>query len=187
MWSFRGFFCGIVLAGALVGLTSGSAQAQVLKRYTPLHQSTGLNNFLKTPIGQPEPTTLDPTTWLSLRAGAMVAPRAAGLIGFDASFPRLSIGENWHGRLDVDVIIKASLANTDTAVPITFNQIYYRPQTGRTDVYAGFGLGVILGGDANFVGKLILGATLNSRASAEVNLNFTENDTLVMVLGRFRL
>lgn len=138
--------------------------------------------------GQDAPTTTDPVTYLAFRAGAMVTPRGPALVGLDASFPRLSIGRGWHGRLDVDVIIKANFAGTDTVVPITFDQIYYRNTTGNNDVYGGFGLGAILGaGDALFDGKLILGTTLGRRFSAEVNINFTDNDTLVMLLGRARL
>jgi hypothetical protein len=177
----------LLLTGALALLIHNSAHAQSTLSPRPA-VGFGTSNFLKTLVTQPEPTTVDPTTYLALRAGALVSPRVAGLIGIDATLPRFSIAPGWKGRLDVDVIISASLINTNTAVPVTINQIYYQPQTGKTDVYAGFGIGAIFGGDANFTGKLILGANFTSRFSGEVNVHFTDREkTLVLLLGRFRL
>jgi hypothetical protein len=166
----------------------GPRDAQIGWQTPTQSTRTRLSNYMKGGVRQVEPTTLNPTTYLSLRAGAMVSPRGAGLIGLDAALPRLSLGPNWHGRLDVDVIISANFANTNTAVPITLNQIYYRPQTGNVDFYGGFGVGAMLGREANFTGKLILGATFTPRAAAELNIHLTDrSDTLVMLLGRFRL
>lgn len=175
---FTGLMCALSLTGASAQ-TTRPGQSQII--------SPWLGNLMRNQVGQADPTTVDPTTYISLRAGAMVSPRGAGVVGLDFALPSLSIGPNWHGRVDLDVIISASLANTNTAVPITLDQIYYRPQTGNTDVYAGFGVGAILGGNTNFVGKLILGSTFTRRFGAEVNINFTENDTLVLLLGRVRL
>lgn len=174
-----------MLSGILAALSLGVASAQRHSSTTIV--SPWLTNLRNSQIGQPEPTTVDPTTYISLRGGAMVSPDVAAVVGFDVALPTLSIGENWHGRLDLDVIIEASLANTSTAVPISINQIYYRPQTGSTDIYGGFGVGAVLGGNATFLGKLIVGTTFASRYAAELNVNFTDNETLVLLLGRFRL
>jgi hypothetical protein len=124
----------------------------------------------------------------SLRGGAMLSPRGAALVGLDLSIPSLSTATNWHARLDGDVIIKANFGGIDTIVPVTLDLLTYTGGgMGLRDVYFGGGLGAVLGGPAKFDGKLVLGTDLSNRLGAEVNVHFTERDTLVTLLARFHM
>jgi hypothetical protein len=126
--------------------------------------------------------------YLSLRGGAMLSPRGAGLVGIDASLPSLSLGAGWRGRLDADVIIKANLAGVNTIVPVTIDQLYTVSAPGRIGVaYYGAGVGVVSGGGTRFNAKLVLGAEIAKKLGAEVNVHFAERDTLVTVLARLHL
>jgi hypothetical protein len=139
-------------------------------------------------IGHRMQATPSPIQNLSLRGGAMVSPRGAGLAGIDFDVPSLSIGNGWHGRIDADVIFKANFGGIDTAVAVNFDQLYYSPNAvSGHNVFYGGGLGVVLGGHAVFDGKLVLGTELSRKLGAEVNVHFTERDTLVCLLARLHL
>lgn len=182
----------LTLAALALGLPlANSANAQQASAdETPLARTLRLCNAAGAgQAGQVPgpPTTTNPVTYISIRGGAMVSPRGAALVGLDAVFPSIAIGPEWVGRLDADVIIKANFAGTNTVVPVTFNQIYVGPTSGTTRFYAGAGLGVVLGEKSEFTGKLILGAKFTPRLGAEANLYITGDDTLLTLLGRFRL
>jgi hypothetical protein len=183
MFSFRTLLCAATLAAGSVAAT---AQTSATNSYVPLAglvKATAVNHA----FGQ-APTTVNPITYISLHGGAMVAPRGAGLVGADASIPGLSLGEGWHGRIDADVIFKANFGGIDTIVPITFDQVYYSPAgAGGHNVYYGGGLGAVLGGNAVFDGKLILGTEITNKIGGEVNVHFTERDTLVCLMARLHL
>lgn len=124
----------------------------------------------------------------SLRGGAMLSPRGAALVGLDLAIPSLTLASNWHARLDGDVIIKANFGGIDTIVPVTVDLLTYSEGgMGLRDVYFGGGLGAVLGGPAKFDGKLVLGTDLSNRLGAELNVHFTERDTLVTVLARIHM
>lgn len=174
----------LFLAGALTVPAAGA----LAQKSEPVRLAGVLNSRRAAPAGQFGPTTVDPTTWVSLRGGAMLSPRGAGLVGLDLSLPAASLfGEGWHGRLDADVIFKANFAGVDTIFPVTVNQVYYRPQVGMVDVYGGGGVGAIFGGDTRFAGKLLLGVTLNERLGVEGNVIFNEEDTMFTLFGRLHL
>lgn len=124
------------------------------------------------------------TVYLTLRGGAMVSPRGAGLAGVDFSLPSITLGTDWHGRVDADVIFKANLGGVNTIIPATFDLLHYDP-THR--VYFGGGAGAVFGGNTRLDAKLILGTELVSKLGAEVNLHFTERNTLVTILARIHL
>ena len=132
--------------------------------------------------------TPSPIQNFSLRGGYMASPRGAGIAGIDFDTPTLSLGNGWHGRIDADVIFKANFGGINTAVATTFDQLYYSPNAaGGHNVFYGGGIGAILGGHAVFDGKLILGTELSPKIGAEVNVHFTEKDTLICLLARFHL
>ena len=125
---------------------------------------------------------------LGLRAGAMVSPRGALLVGADIGMPTLSLLQGFQGRVDVDVITKANFGGINTIVPLTISQIMYAPNpTGANTVYYGAGLGAIISSDTVFDGKLILGMDLTRNLGAEANLHFTEHDTLFTLFARLKL
>jgi hypothetical protein len=129
-----------------------------------------------------------PGTAMSIRGGLMVTPRGGGMAGVDFSIPSISLGAGWHGRVDADVIFKANFGGVDTIIPVTFDQLYFNPAaTGGHAFYWGGGLGAILGGPGVFDAKLILGVDLTSRFGAEMNVHFTEGDTILTLLARFHL
>ena len=132
--------------------------------------------------------TPSPIQNFSIRGGYMASPRGAGIAGVDFDTPTLSLGNGWHGRIDADVIFKANFGGINTAVVATFDQLYYSPNAaGGHNVFYGGGVGAVLGGHAVFDGKLVLGTELNKKLGAEVNVHFTERDTLVCLLARFHL
>ncbi|HSV72717.1 MAG TPA: hypothetical protein VLH79_03045 [Chthonomonadales bacterium] len=131
---------------------------------------------------------LEPLVHISLRGGAMLSPRGAGVVGIDASLPVLSIGPGWRGRLDADVIIRANLAGVNTMVPLTINQLYTVAAPGRIGVgYYGAGVGIAAGGGTRLTAKLVAGAEIARRLGGEVNVHFVERDTLVTVVARLHL
>lgn len=153
----------------------------------PSHAGASL---LSIPIvgAQPPPTTVNPTTYVSLRAGAMLSPRVAADVGLDVDIPGLSIGSGWHGRADLDVLIKTGFLNADTAVPVTLDEIYYAPRAiGGYSVYAGFGIGAIFASNTQVIGKLLVGVPLLRRLDAEANLDISGNDTLFTIFARIHL
>jgi hypothetical protein len=172
----------LLVAGVFCATTAGAACAQ----NTAAAQRTSLAALLTSnSIGRRMQANASPIQNLSLRGGVMFSPRGAGVAGLDFDLPTLSLGNGWHGRLDADVIFKANLGGINTAVPVTFDQLYYSPNAaGGHNVYYGGGVGVVLGGDAVFDGKLVLGTELTSKVGAELNVHFTEEDTLVCILGR---
>lgn len=183
MFSFRTLLCAATLAA---GSVAACAQTSATNSFVPLAglvKTAAVNHA----FGQ-APTTVNPLTYISVHGGAMVAPRGAGLVGADASIPSLSLGNGWHGRIDADVIFKANFGGIDTIVPVTFDQLYYSPAgAGGHNVYYGGGLGAVLGGNTVFDGKLILGTELTNKIGGEVNVHFTERDTLVCLLARLHL
>lgn len=169
----------LVLGAALSLMSFGGATAQTAAPATSV--AGGLRAAT---VRQFEPS---PIASYALRGGAMVTPRGAGLVGVDATIPSLSLGEGWVGRIDADVIFKANLGGVNTIVPVTIDQIRYStPLEGTTSTYVGAGLGAVLSGPARFDGKLVIGADFAQRLGAEVNVHFTEDDTLVTVLARLR-
>ncbi len=127
--------------------------------------------------------TLSPMANLGLRGGVMASPRGAAVVGLDFTVPQLSFKENWEGRFDADVIIKANLAGVNTLVPITFDQILTSPSGGfgGKSSYVGFGAGALLGGKSRLDGKVILGAEVTSKLAIEVNYHFAEKSKNLLV------
>ncbi len=179
------------LTGALTLVASSAAFAQTAGNSNRINLARLVDSYAASRYAaQPGPTTVNPLTYVSLRGGGMVSPRGAGLVGVDISLPTVVIpNTGWHGRIDADVIIKGNFAGTDTVVPLTFDLLYYSPTAAAGhNVYWGGGLGAVLGGhDPRFDGKLVLGTELTTRLGAELNLHFTEGDTLVTILGRLHL
>lgn len=175
-----GIFCLAPLAA-----NAQSTTANAVKEFTPLARfvsSTAVNRTAR----YQDPA--NPFSNFSFHLGGMVSPRGAALVGGDVDIVSLSLGNGWHGRLDADAIIKANLGGVDTIVPVTFDQVYYSPNAaGGHNVYYGGGLGAVFGGGTTFDGKLILGTELTNRIGAEVNLHFTEHDTLVTLFARIHL
>jgi hypothetical protein len=127
-------------------------------------------------------------TALSIRGGAMVTPRGAGLAGVDFSLPSVTVGTGWQGRVDADVIFKANFGGLNTVIPATFDLIQTQPNgAGGKAVYYGGGIGAILGGNTVFDAKLVLGANLTQKFDFELNVHFNEHDTLLTLMGRFHL
>lgn len=124
---------------------------------------------------------------LGLRGGVMVTPRGAAVVGLDFGIPQLSLHQNWEGRLDADVIIKANLAGANTIVPVTLDQIYTSPSggIGGRSSYFGIGAGALLGGKAKLDGKLIFGMDVTNKLGIEVNYHMAEdNRPLLVFLAR---
>jgi hypothetical protein len=124
---------------------------------------------------------------LGLRAGVMVTPRGAAVVGLDFGLPQLSLHQNWEGRIDGDVIIKANLAGANTIVPVTFDQIFTSPTGGfgGRSSYFGVGVGALLGGKAKLDGKVLLGFDITSKLGVEVNYHIAEdNRPLLVFLAR---
>lgn len=130
---------------------------------------------------------LGASTAVSLRGGAMLAPRSAGLAGVDIAVPSVSLLEGWEGRLDADVIFKANFAEINTIVPVTLNQVHYMADVSGRSLYFGAGAGALLGGKAKLIGKGVLGVELNPRLGVEGNIIFTNDKTMVLVVGRLHL
>ena len=127
-------------------------------------------------------------TSLSIRGGAMVTPRGAGLAGVDFSLPSVTVGNGWTGRVDADVIFKANFGGINTIIPATFDLIQTQPSgPGGKAIYYGGGIGAVLGGNTVFDGKLVLGINLAQKVDFELNVHFTERDTLLTLMGRFHL
>lgn len=183
MSNFRTLLCAATIAACSV---AANAQAPAPGNFVPLTAFVKTATINRT-FGQ-APATVNPVTYLSIHAGAMVAPRGAGLAGVDASIPSISLGNGWHGRLDADVIFKANLGGIDTIIPITFDQVYYSAGgAGSHNVYYGGGVGAVLGGNTVFDAKLILGTELTNKIGGELNVHFTERDTLVCLFARIHL
>lgn len=174
----------LLAAGALSAVVAGSASAQDSStRHYPLASLITSNS-----IGRRMQAGASPLQNLSIRGGLMVTPRGAGVAGVDFDVPTLSLGNGWHGRIDADVVFKANFGGINTAILTTFDQLYYSPNAaGGHNVYYGGGVGAVLGGHAVFDGKIVLGTELTSKIGAEVNVHFTERDTLVCILARFHL
>jgi hypothetical protein len=129
-----------------------------------------------------------PSTAFSIRAGGMVTPRGAALIGADYELPTLSLGNGWHGRLDADFLIKANFGGVNSVTLVTFDQLYYSPNAASGhNVYWGGGIGAIFGGGTTFDGKLILGTELTSRIGAELNVHFNDRDTILSLMARIHI
>ena len=131
-----------------------------------------------------------PATYIALRGGAMVSPRGAGLVGADFSLPNSNVGNGaWHVRIDADAIIKANFGGVNTAIPVTVDLLSYAPSGGPSghNIYYGGGLGAVFGGRSVFDGKLVLGTELTSKIGAELNVHFTEHDTLLTLLARLHM
>jgi hypothetical protein len=174
----------LLATGLICAAVSGSASAQAGGQRVSL---AGVLASSTTIAGRMQGSA-SPLANLTIRGGAMVTPRGAGLAGVDFDLPSFSFGNGWHGRLDADVIFTANFGGINTAVPVTVDQIYVSPNAaGEHNIYWGGGLGAVLGGRAVFDGKLILGVDLTKKLGAEVNVHFTERDTLVCLVGRLHL
>jgi len=178
----------LLTAGVCCLCMARSACAQTPRTDGKVRLTGLVNSYRLTRAAQGGLDVVNPAAYLSLRGGAMVSPRGAGLAGADATLPALDIFPGWQTRLDADVLFKANFGGINTIVPVTLNQVYYPADAvaGRT-VYFGGGLGAVLGGPARFDGKLILGAELTSRLGGEMNVHFTEEDTLLTFLVRIHL
>lgn len=174
----------LLAAGALCAAIAGSAIAQeTTARQIPL---AGL--VASSGIGGRMQAGVSPLANMSIRGGAMVTPRGAGLAGIDFDVPSVSLNNGMRGRIDADVLFKANFHGINTAIPITFDQISYTPGApGGHTIYYGAGVGAVLGGHATFDGKLIFGTELAKKFGAEVNVHFTEHDTLLCLLARIHL
>lgn len=170
-----------LLLACLVGGAAG-AQTQAPTKLGPIlaASSSTSSSILQLPAAA------NPATYISLRGGAMVSPRGAGLVGVDFSLPEVGLPNGWHGRVDADVIFKANLGGVDTLVPVTADLLSFRPGVPGANFYYGGGIGAVLGGKSHFDGKLVVGTELAHKLGAEVNVHFT-NDTLVTLLIRLHL
>jgi len=124
---------------------------------------------------------------ISLRGGAMLAPRTAGLVGLDLALPGVMVGGGWEGRLDADVIIKANFAEVNTVVPVTLSLMHYAPVASGRALYYGFGAGALLGGKAKVIGKGILGMEVTPRIAIEGNVIVTDDKPMINLLARLHL
>lgn len=188
MIRFRTLRCAVVVAAVLAaGPVAAVAQSPLTNTFVPLASLIN-NRAVNRAFGQ-VPATVNPLTYVSLHGGAMLTPRGAGLVGADVSLPGLfSVGSGWHTRIDADVVFKANLGGFDTIIPVTVDQVYYSPNAaGGHNVYYGGGVGAVLGGNTVFDGKLILGTEVTNKIGGEVNIHFTQRDTLVMLLARLHL
>jgi hypothetical protein len=175
----------LLVAGAFCAAIAGSASAQTSGTADRVSLAALITSRS---IGRNMQAAASPVQNMSVRGGVMFSPRGAGVAGVDFDLPSVSLGNGWRGRVDADVIFKANLGGINTAIPVTFNQIYISPNAaGDRNIYYGAGVGAILGGSAVFDGKLILGTDVTQKVSAELNAHFTENDTLLMILARFHL
>lgn len=181
-------FRSLTWMGACCLAVAGSAEAQAPRNDGHVRLAGLVNTYRMARAAQGGLDVANPTAYLSLRGGAMVSPRGAGLAGADATLPGFELFPGWQTRLDADVIFKANFGGINTIVPVTINQVYYPAESvgGRT-VYFGGGLGAVLSGPARFDGKLILGAEMTSRLGGELNVHFTEGETLLTVLARIHL
>lgn len=176
MFRIQTFMIAGLLAAAI-----GSAQADRV----PLGFLTAPQIAVAQP---PEPTTVEPVTYISLHGGVMLTPNVGGLVGVDASIPGLNLGNGWHSRIDADVIFNAGFGGIDTIVPVTFDQLYYSPNgASGHNVYYGVGLGAILSGPVSFDGKLILGTEISRNFGAEVNLHLNRHDPLLTLFARLHM
>lgn len=124
---------------------------------------------------------------VSLRGGAMFSPNSAGMGGVDIAVPGISLLPGWEGRLDADVIFKASFAEVKTVVPVTFSQVHYVQDMSGRSLYFGLGGGALLGGTTKLIGKGIVGVELGPRLGVEGNLIFSEAKTMILAVGRLHL
>jgi len=177
-----------ILAPAIFG-AAGSARAQTIALSNPQSLASLVNSYEFSRYAASKAPSTGSATAASLRGGAMVSPRGAGLVGVDISLPNVAIaGTGWHGRLDADAIIVASFSGERTVVPFTFNMMYYDPNAAAGhNVYFGAGLGAIVGKGSKIDGKLILGTEVTRTLAGEFNLHLTDGNTLFMILGRLHL
>ncbi len=175
----------VLFSGALICALASAAFAQTGDDSNKtIKLATALNSYAAYTAAAPAST--NPPTYISLRGGALVSPTGAGLVGVDFSFPTIGIaGTGWHGRLDVDALIKNS-----TIVPVTADLLYFSTGgAGGHNVYFGGGLGAVFGnGRTEFDPKLVLGAEFAPKVGGEINIHFPTNfDTLVTLLVRIHL
>jgi hypothetical protein len=102
----------------------------------------------------------------AIRLGAMLSPRIKFVGGADLTVPSLGIGHNWVGRFDAEAIVSANFGGNSTVVPLTFDEVYFRP-------YAGLGVGPYIASTTRFGGKLFVGARFSQRISGEGSLHFS--------------
>lgn len=185
MSNSRKLFVTAVLGLAAIGAAAvAGAQATPARDFIPLAPAMRAMTVSRAQAGP----SAGPFMNLTLRGGAMVSPRGAGLAGLDVDIPSASLGNGFHGRVDADAIIKANFGGIDTIFPVTFDQIYYSPAGANGhNVYWGGGLGAVLNGPVRFDGKLILGTELAKRVGAELNVHFTSHDVLLTLLARIHL
>lgn len=177
-----------LLFGSLAALSCSAATAQSTTDAGSVRLASLVNTTAPATVFTPKKGSSSGTA-ISIRGGAMVAPRGAGLVGVDFSLPDVTFGGGaWHGRIDADFIIKANFRGTNTAVPVLFNVLHYEPGgSGGRGVYYGGGLGVIFGDGSVFDGKLVLGTELTDKIGAELNVHFNDRDTLLCLVARLHL
>jgi hypothetical protein len=182
------FVKSLVVSGVLMIGVAAAACASEEPNDGSVRLATLVNGVGVQKKSAPKNASSSPTANLSLRGGAMVTPRGAGLAGVDFMIPSLSVGSDWQGRIDADVIFKANFGGINTIVPVTVDLIHTDPNgVSGHSIYYGGGLGAVLGGKALFDGKLIIGAQVTQKVSAELNVHFTEHDTLLTLMARLHL
>ena len=109
----------------------------------------------------------------AIRLGATVSPNVKFVGGADLTIPSLGFGKNWVGRLDAEAIVSANLGGNSTLIPLTINEVYFSPtKTDSFRLYGGFGIGIFIGSDTGFGGKVFGGARFSQHLSGEIGVNF---------------
>ena len=171
----------IVALAITAGLGSVTCKADsVLSDLTVVRASATV--FVPKVVQEHGSTTSNP---ISLRGGVMVNPRGAAIVGADIDLPQISLGSGWHGRADVDVIIKANLSGANSLTVATFDQLYYSANgASGHNVFWGGGVGALFGKGNDFDAKLVVGTELTNKFGSELNIHFNKRNTLVNLLGR---
>src|SRR5215813_661471 len=117
--------CFVLLAAALafgcvqaVGAQESTVKVMVANYVPPARAATALQ----------VPSAVNPLTYIGFRAGAMVSPRGAGLLGLDFTVPNVvGLGTGARTRIDADAIINGNFGGINTVFPVTVNQLYSSP------------------------------------------------------------
>jgi hypothetical protein len=128
---------------------------------------------------------------INLRLGAFFTPRFGFAGGLDVPLPSVRVGPDFVGRLDAETFVRTfssqrglfSTSGTEAYVCITLNQVYVRGLRSGGHLYAGFGLGAVVGVDPFLnqpgvaMGKVFGGVAINSRVSTELSAHIFTTDT----------
>ncbi len=125
----------------------------------------------------------------AIRLGATLSPNVKFIGGADLTIPSLGLGANWAGRLDAEAIVSANIGGNSTLVPLTFNEVYFAPvKSGSVRFYGGAGIGLFIGSDTNFGGKVFGGARFSQQISGEIGVLFPgQGDGIVTAQVRVSL